>query len=416
VPQDTIQTIFSNIKSIYKFHAEFLLPQLQERMDLWSASLEQSPDKNQPDPQIQSSKPGKSAAGNNKTSKSEKIEDPRRIGDIMLRYSPFLIMYTEYVKNFDTAMRTINNLYNKNSKFAAIMDSIHGMEESENLSLQHHMLCPVQRIPRYEMLLRDYLNNLPKESPDRLDSGNALKQVSQAAAHANDSMKRIEQFKKLLETQESIYGNLDLVSPTRELIKEGKIVKISARTGDHQDRYMFLLTDLLLLCSPRKSMISGAQYGLRAKFHVENLQVSEGDNLVTANTFYLRDDTKSVELYTNTQEEKEEWIQALFYAINTLYTRKSSLRVGRDILRPLECEIGKKKPHLQKLETAVKCAECAAQFSLLKPKHNCRTCGAVFCGKCCDLKHPLSWEDGRKGRVCKSCHVLLTNQTDPKPS
>ena len=29
VPQDTIQTIFSNIKSIYKFHAEFLLPQVR---------------------------------------------------------------------------------------------------------------------------------------------------------------------------------------------------------------------------------------------------------------------------------------------------------------------------------------------------------------------------------------------------
>ena len=49
--------------------------------------------------------------------------------------------------------------------------------------------------------------------------------------------------------------------------------------------------------------------------------MSEGDNLVTANTFYLRDETKSVELYTNTQEEKEEWIQALFFAINSLYTR-----------------------------------------------------------------------------------------------
>ena len=74
------------------------------------------------------------------------------------------------------------------------------------------------------------------------------------------------------------------------------------------------------------------------------------------------------------------------------FFRKSSLRVGRDILRPLECEIGKKKPHLQKLETAVKCAECAAQFSLLKPKHNCRTCGAVslhleyIAKKCRDLK------------------------------
>ena len=119
-------------------------------------------------------------------------------------------------------------------------------------------------------------------------------QVSQAAAHANDSMKRIEQFKKLLEVQESIGGSIDLVSPTREVLKEGKIVKISARTGDHQDRYLFLvsdtedeywlvivrltndvqLSDLLLLCSPRKSMISGPQFSLRAKFDVDNLQVS----------------------------------------------------------------------------------------------------------------------------------------------
>ena len=79
----------------------------------------------------------------------------------------------------------------------------------------------------------------------------ALLQVSQAAAHANDSMKRIEQFKKLLEVQESIGGSIDLVSPTREVLREdlhrevlreGKIVKISARTGDHQDRYLFLVS------------------------------------------------------------------------------------------------------------------------------------------------------------------------------
>ena len=49
----------------------------------------------------------------------------QRIGDIMVRNAPFLKMYTEYVKNFDTAMTTINTLYSKNSKFAAIVDEIH---------------------------------------------------------------------------------------------------------------------------------------------------------------------------------------------------------------------------------------------------------------------------------------------------
>lgn len=35
-----------------------------------------------------------------------------------------------------------------------------------SLSLQHHMLEPVQRIPRYELLLKDYLKQLPQDSPD----------------------------------------------------------------------------------------------------------------------------------------------------------------------------------------------------------------------------------------------------------
>jgi hypothetical protein len=48
--------------------------------------------------------------------------------------------------------------------------------------------------------------------------------VSQAAAHANDSMKRIEQFKKLLEVQDSIGGAIDLVSPTRNRIIPFKIL------------------------------------------------------------------------------------------------------------------------------------------------------------------------------------------------
>ena len=102
---------------------------------------------------------------------------------------------------------------------------------------------------------------------------------------------------------------------------------------------------------------------------------------VTANTFYVRDDQKSVELYTITKTEKEEWLEFLFLAIKSLYTRKSSLRVGRDILRPLDSEIGKKQPHMQKLENVQKCAECSTQFSFLKSKYNCKFCGAVSPGR-----------------------------------
>jgi FYVE/RhoGEF/PH domain-containing protein 1 len=58
---------------------------------------------------------------------------------------------------------------------------------------------------------------------------------------------------------------------------------------------LFQFSDLLLLCSSR---LLPAAYRLRAKFWVEGIQVLEGDNLETANTFYIRDDHKNVELYT----------------------------------------------------------------------------------------------------------------------
>lgn len=43
-----------------------------------------------------------------------------------------------------------------------------------NLTLQHHMLEPVQRVPRYELLLKDYLKQLPLNAPDRKDAESEL--------------------------------------------------------------------------------------------------------------------------------------------------------------------------------------------------------------------------------------------------
>ena len=46
-------------------------------------------------------------------------------------------------------------------------------ERCGNLTLQHHMLEPVQRIPRYELLLKDYLHRLPEDAADHGDAQSA---------------------------------------------------------------------------------------------------------------------------------------------------------------------------------------------------------------------------------------------------
>ncbi|XP_033342039.2 FYVE, RhoGEF and PH domain-containing protein 1 [Megalopta genalis] len=361
-PMETVQQMFSNIKSIYKFHNDFLLPQLQERIQNWDL-------------------------------------DPR-IGDIMKNFAPFLKMYTEYVQNFDYAMNLINTLQLKVARFAAIINEIQKLDECAKLSLSHHMLSPIQRLPRYELLLKDYLRNLTQENADYEDAKKALGLVSTAANHTNDAMKKIDTFKKLLEIQESIYDTTDLVSVTRELVKEGRIVKISARSGDHQERQLFLFSDILLLCSIR--LIPGPLYRLRAKFMVENLICSEGYNLETANTFYIRDEEKNVELYTHTAEEKVAWLEALFDTMQNMLTRKASLKTGNV------------KSLVIKTEDVTKCMICDVIFSVMKRKHNCRACGIVVCGKC--SKQKLLFEDNKNMRVCRLCHAALTQPLSKSPS
>ena len=67
----------------------------------------------------------------------------------------------------------------------------------------------------------------------------------------------------------------------------------------------------------------------------------------------------------------------MFDAIKELYQKKSSLRLGREILRPCDSEIGKRQPHLLKLEAIHKCMECSQPFSMMRKKYNCRACGVV---------------------------------------
>jgi len=56
---------------------------------------------------------------------------------------------------------------------------------------------------------------------------------------------------------------------------------------------------MVLLCSIRKDYLrSGQQYQLRAKLEVGEMTISEGDDLEVLNTFYIQDDHKRIELYT----------------------------------------------------------------------------------------------------------------------
>ena len=55
----------------------------------------------------------------------KKSEEKQKIGDIFKTFGPYLILYAEYIKDFEKGLPLIQDLYSKNHKLRAVMDEIH---------------------------------------------------------------------------------------------------------------------------------------------------------------------------------------------------------------------------------------------------------------------------------------------------
>uniref|UniRef100_U3J7J9 FYVE, RhoGEF and PH domain containing 3 n=1 Tax=Anas platyrhynchos platyrhynchos TaxID=8840 RepID=U3J7J9_ANAPP len=393
ISSEVITGIFSNISSIYCFHGQFLLPELKTRITQeWNVNP--------------------------------------RLGDILQKLAPFLKMYGEYVKNFDRAMDMVNTCMQRSSPFKDVVQNIQKQEVCGNLTLQHHMLEPVQRIPRYELLLKDYLKKLPEESPDRKDAESTCKLLS-AAGHSSAQTRGScwEKMHKLLEVYERLGGEEDIVNPANELIKEGHIQKLSAKNGTAQDRYLFLFNSMVLYCVPKLRLI-GQKFSVREKMDIAGLQVQEIAKQNVAHTFSITGKKRSLELQARTEEEKREWIQVIqatiekhkqnsetFRAFNSSFsqdedhvpdssvTSTSSVESmpGADGSGSDSCRKSSKSKRDKEKQA---CKSCSESFnSITKRRHHCKQCGAVICAKCSEFK-PLA-DNSRHNRVCKECFLQL---------
>lgn len=377
IPQDVITGIFSNISSIYCFHDKFLLPELKTRItDEW--------------------------------------ENKPRIGDILQKLAPFMKMYGEYVKNFDRAMDLVNTWTQRSSQFKSVVQNIQKQDVCGNLTLQHHMLEPVQRIPRYELLLKDYLKKLPDDALDRKDAEKALELISTAANHSNAAIRKMEKMHKLLEVYERLGGEEDIVNPANELIKEGHIKKMSAKNGTAQDRYLYLFNNMVLYCVP-KLRLMGQKFSVRERIDIAGMEVQENVKQNLPHTFAIIGKRRSLELQARTAEEKEDWIQVIqatierhkqnsktFKAFNSSFSREddhvpespgfwSNTSIDSDGERLQERKSSKKKEKEKQT-----CKGCSESFNFTKRKHHCKSCGAAICAKCSKM-------DNKTSRVCPEC-------------
>ncbi|XP_041113033.1 FYVE, RhoGEF and PH domain-containing protein 4-like isoform X1 [Polyodon spathula] len=379
-PVDVVKNIFSNISSINTFHGQFLLPELEKRMGEWTSTP--------------------------------------RLGDILQKLTPFLKMYGEYVKNFEQAMELLKIWTDRSPQFKTIIQDIQKQEVCGSLTLQHHMLEPVQRVPRYEMLLKDYLKKLPQESSDRKDAEKSLEIIATAATHSNSAIRKSENLKKLLEVYEMLGDEEDIVNPSNELIKEGQIQKLAARNTSAQERYLFLFNNMLLYCVPKFSLV-GQKFTIRNRVGIDGMKVLETLNEDYPHTFQVSGKERTLELQASSEQDKIDWIKAFQKTIDIFNQKNETFKMAiakEQEEHPLEvssAELGKRAPRWIRDNEVTMCMKCKEPFNALtRRRHHCRACGYVVCWKCSDHKAPLEYDNSKINKVCKDCYFILMGRSD----
>jgi len=111
--KEEVEALFSNVELILNLNKE-LLKRIQKKMETWT--------------------------------------DTTVIGDVFLTISPFLKSYTQYCNNYPNAMGLYNKKKTTHQKFGKFIETMR--PQTGNLELSSYFLLPVQRIPRYKMLLQ----------------------------------------------------------------------------------------------------------------------------------------------------------------------------------------------------------------------------------------------------------------------
>eukprot|EP01122_Echinamoeba_exundans_P007172 TRINITY_DN2142_c0_g1_i1.p1 TRINITY_DN2142_c0_g1~~TRINITY_DN2142_c0_g1_i1.p1 ORF type:complete len:1105 (+),score=150.38 TRINITY_DN2142_c0_g1_i1:151-3465(+) len=183
-----------------------------------------------------------------------------QIGSIVLENTKFIKLYRHYVNSYDKIMAAITTC-SRNPAFSRFVDGLLKKPEFKGLTLYAYLIMPVQRVPRYVLLLSDLLKNTPESNPDHEPIKTALDLVKAFADFINTNKAAAENREKLDLLRSRITDtdgvDLEALVKGRRVIKHGElkvkpIIHNGEKDGESFEAFAFLTDDQLILAKIQK--------------------------------------------------------------------------------------------------------------------------------------------------------------------
>lgn len=141
-----------------------------------------------------------------------------QIGDLFLYMEEHLKWFDSYAVQNPIATQVLSKLCLQ-EKF---MSWLKKAQEESNCTLNSLLLEPVQRVPRYELLLKDLLKHTTEDHPDYTNLQNAVILIQEVNNNCNENIGRVDNELKLLATTKRFpQDDVNLIH-AESLITKGK--------------------------------------------------------------------------------------------------------------------------------------------------------------------------------------------------
>ena len=149
------------------------------------------------------------------------------VGPTLLRFIPFMRTYKQYAANYDNSRETWLGLLKKNSFAAKVTELFTNPERRlHGNDLFYYLIMPIQRIPRYVLLLTELIKETPKGHPDLKSLTEALADFKTLATTINTQINSSQAMQRLLEMSNSLGLNSKLMYQTyRTFVKQDVFYK-----------------------------------------------------------------------------------------------------------------------------------------------------------------------------------------------
>ncbi|XP_034655759.1 uncharacterized protein LOC117893295 [Drosophila subobscura] len=169
------------------------------------------------------------------------------VAHAFIKMAPFFKLYSVYAFDYRGALFIIQDLILKNPVFRKFLEQTESRPEVQR-KLNSLMIVPIQRVPRYKLLLEQVLLYTSPADADYKLLKESVKEIDATAAHINACVEEQEVTQYLIHLQNSLVNRTpNIVKPSRRVIKEGILQKITHK-GTEIKRYCVLMSDIFMYC------------------------------------------------------------------------------------------------------------------------------------------------------------------------